>query len=145
MTIETYETWTTRDDPALARRLEAEHARADRIAERVVRAVAAYYTLSPDTLLAKDRTREVTEARQVAMYLMRLGIRWATVARAEGGALRIMAGPFPFERIAHHLRRDHSTVLYGWRTVDRKRREDHTIAYIVETIAAELRRPRRTA
>jgi len=62
----------------------------------VIMAVADYYGVSPDDLCGRDRSREVSVARQVAMYIARdeAGIALQQIGEALGG-------------------RNHSTVLYS--------------------------------
>lgn len=64
--------------------------------EMVIKATAAYFALSPDSLLGKRRDKSTALARQVAMYLLReeLNASWTEIGRALGG-------------------RDHSTVVHG--------------------------------
>ena len=59
-------------------------------------AVACAYGLSSETLLGRDRTREVALPRQIAMYLMReeANISLPQIGEALGG-------------------RDHTTVMYA--------------------------------
>jgi len=140
------ETIALRDDPLLIERLAREHDRADRAAARVLGAVAHYYRLSPAALTGRGRTGEVAEARQMVMYLMRQGIRWAMARRDADGAFHLAMEPYPYEQIAHHLGRDHSTVMHGWRVIARRRRACKDVAYTVRALIAELSRPsRRTA
>jgi chromosomal replication initiator protein len=62
----------------------------------VIMAVADYYDVSPDDLCGRDRSREVSIARQVAMYVARdeVGVPLQQIGEALGG-------------------RSHSTVLYS--------------------------------
>lgn len=64
--------------------------------EMVIKATAAHFALSPDSLLGKRRDKSTALARQVAMYLLReeLNASWTEIGRALGG-------------------RDHSTVVHG--------------------------------
>ncbi len=64
--------------------------------EMVIKATAAHFALSPDSLMGKRRDKSTALARQVAMYLLReeLNASWTEIGRALGG-------------------RDHSTVVHG--------------------------------
>jgi chromosomal replication initiator protein len=63
---------------------------------QIVDAVACAYGLTTETLLGRDRTREVALPRQIAMYLMReeANISLPQIGEALGG-------------------RDHTTVMYA--------------------------------
>ncbi len=64
--------------------------------EDIVMAVADYYGVSPQAICGRDRSREVSTARQVAMY----------VASKEGD--------IPLQQIGEMMgNRNHSTVLYS--------------------------------
>lgn len=64
--------------------------------ERVLEVVTAYYRVSLDELSGRKRTKDIVQARQMAMYLAR---EYAEVALAQIGA--VLGG------------RDHSTVAHG--------------------------------
>ena len=69
--------------------------------QAVLQAVAQYFDLATEALTGKSRTKEVAEARHIAMYLLREDAhqRVTDIARLLGG-------------------RDHSTVIYGLRKID---------------------------
>ncbi|MGQ9571650.1 MAG: chromosomal replication initiator protein DnaA [Dehalococcoidia bacterium] len=69
--------------------------------QAVLNAVCHYFDLRPEALTGRGRTREIAEARQIAMYLLREDAhqRVTDIARFLGG-------------------RDHSTIIYGLRKVD---------------------------
>lgn len=69
--------------------------------DAVLNAVAKYFDLPPDALAGKSRTREIVEARHIAMYLLRED---AQQRITEIGCL--LGG------------RDHSTVIHGLRKID---------------------------
>jgi len=74
-------------------------------ARRIRQAVADGYGVPVGQLRATGRTREVSEARQVAMHAMRVRLRWPLATRT---------APVPFGRIAALLgERDHSTIMHG--------------------------------
>ncbi len=64
--------------------------------EQILQMVADYFSVSPDTLYGDKRTKDVSWARQVAMYLIReeTDLSLPAIGKALGG-------------------RDHTTVLYG--------------------------------
>ena len=75
--------------------------------EKIQEDIAGAWRVRPESLCAKTRTRTVTEARQVAMYAIRkiLDLPLAEIGRCFGG-------------------RDHSTVLYSIRKVERRIEHD---------------------
>jgi chromosomal replication initiator protein len=70
--------------------------------QAVLQAVSQYFDLATHVLTGKSRAKEVAEARHIAMYLLREDAhqRVTDIARLLGG-------------------RDHSTVIYGLRKVDK--------------------------
>ncbi len=126
-----------------ARRADDERARAARLAAihrlqcaqvaeaRRIRAVVAdRYGLTPAQLRSPCRTATISEARQVAMYLMRTDLRWPLPTRN---------APFPMARIGHLLGgRDHATVLHGVGAIAARLAGDHTLRYMVRAIRATL-------
>ena len=85
--------------------------------------VAAQYGLSGATLASKGRSREISLARQVAMYLIKevLEVPLARIGKAFGG-------------------RDHSTVLYSVRQVKRRMDAEHGSRQRLEAMEQKLRR-----
>lgn len=63
--------------------------------EEIVAAVARYYSLSPDALRGRGRSKDIARSRQIAMYLAREDT------------------PASLPQIGEILDRDHTTVLYG--------------------------------
>ncbi|MBS0656349.1 MAG: chromosomal replication initiator protein DnaA [Verrucomicrobia bacterium] len=70
--------------------------------ERIVAAVAEYYTILPEDLCGKSQAREFVTARQVAMYLCR-------------SLLKI-----PYMKIGEFFTRDHSTVMAAIKQVQKQ-------------------------
>jgi chromosomal replication initiator protein len=89
----------------------------DLIRERVARA----WDVTPDSLSSKRRTREITEPRQVAMYLIRelLDRSLQNIGALFGG-------------------RDHSTVIYAVRKVEERVGEDPEFAERVDAVRRGL-------
>jgi chromosomal replication initiator protein len=90
--------------------------------ERIQESIAAGWRVRPESLAAKTRTRTVTEARHVAMYAMRkmLEMPLTEIGRCFGG-------------------RDHSTVLYSIRKVERRIELDPDFRVRVRRAMQELR------
>lgn len=89
--------------------------------EQIVKAVAEFYRMEPELLIGRGRSKDVSAARQMAMYL----------AREETGASLPQIG----EVIGG---RDHTTIMHGWERVasqieqnDRLRREMLSIREII--------------
>ncbi len=92
--------------------------------DRISQCVARLWRVRPDALSSKARTRNVTEARHVAMY-----------------AVRELLG-FPLAQIGHlYGGRDHSTVLYSIRKIERRMGDDDDFRLRVDDVIRELRGP----
>ena len=91
--------------------------------EQIINAVAEFYRMEPEVLIGRGRSKDVSAARQMAMYL----------AREETGA--------SLPQIGEVLNgRDHTTIMHGWEKVasqieqnDRLRREMLAIREIIYT------------
>lgn len=80
--------------------------------EKIRDQVARSWRVRPDSLASKTRTRNVTEARHVAMY-----------------AIRELLG-LPLKQIGHIFGdRDHSTVLYSIQKVERRLEDDTEVDF----------------
>jgi chromosomal replication initiator protein len=90
--------------------------------ERIQEGIAAAWRVRPEALSAKTRTRTVTEARHVAMYAMRkmLEMPLSEIGACFGG-------------------RDHSTVLYSIRKVERRIELDPAFRDRVRDVMQEIR------
>ena len=90
--------------------------------DRITRLVANRWRVRPETLASKSRSRNITEARHVAMYLVRelLGTPLQQIGQLYGG-------------------RDHSTVLYSIRKVATRMGDDAEFRDRVEDVMSELR------
>ena len=91
-------------------------------ADVVIKAVAEYYTLTPDDLTGKSRRHEITVPRQIAMFLSRemAGLSLPQIGLAFGG-------------------RDHSTVLYSCNLVAKNIKNSVSTANLVEDIRRLIR------
>lgn len=70
--------------------------------EMVTEAVSQYYGIAPDTLFTKSRKREISDARQMVMYMAKK-----------------LAG-LSLKNIGARLGRTHATVLYACRNIDER-------------------------
>lgn len=70
--------------------------------EMVTQAVSSFYGIEPDTLFTKSRKREISDARQMVMYLAK---------KMTGMSLK---------NIGTKLGRTHATVLYACRNIDER-------------------------
>jgi chromosomal replication initiator protein len=89
--------------------------------EEIADRVMSHFGLKPGELQARRRTRKISEARQVCMYLMRqqAGASFPVIGEFLGG-------------------RDHSTVVHGCQTVDRKRIRDARFRTMLENLVRTL-------
>jgi chromosomal replication initiator protein len=89
--------------------------------EQILERVAQHYQVKPTDLRSKKRTRLVSLARQVVMYLAR------------------RLTPLSLEEIGHHFGgRDHSTVLYGISRVQEDMAGDPRLASEINRLADRL-------
>ncbi len=70
--------------------------------ELITRQVSAFYNIEPDQIFAKSRKREVSDARQMVMYLAKKHTK------------------MPLKAIGARLSRTHATVLYACRMIDER-------------------------
>lgn len=68
--------------------------------EMVTQSVGAYYNIEPDAIFTKSRKREVSDARQMVMYMAKKHVKMALTA------------------IGTRLSRTHATVLYACKSID---------------------------
>ena len=88
---------------------------------RITQLVATQWRVRPEALSSKSRSRNIAEARHVAMYVVRelLGSSLQRIGELYGG-------------------RDHSTVLYSIRKVASRMDGDEAFRDRVEEVLAEL-------
>jgi chromosomal replication initiator protein len=74
----------------------------------IMNAVATFFNISPDNLQGKRRDKTTSQARQIAMYLLReeLQCSWTQIGKELGG-------------------RDHSTILHGYHKISDEANSDH--------------------
>ena len=119
--------WNQEITPDFARRVlalrrrEQEPRRPVASPEKIQAGIAGAWRVRPESLTAKTRTRTVTEARHVAMYVTRklLELPLTEIGRLYGG-------------------RDHSTVLYSIRKVERRMELDSAFRDRVRDAIREL-------
>ena len=70
--------------------------------DTIARQVSAFYNIEPAQLIAKSRKREVSDARQMVMYLAKKHTN------------------MPLKAIGSRLQRTHATVLYACRLIDER-------------------------
>ena len=89
--------------------------------EDILEAVAVYYGLEPNVLIARGRTRKVSHARQVAMYLLTYELEMSPtqVGRFLGG-------------------RDHATIIHGAGKINGRINEDIHLRQDVLNIKEEM-------
>ncbi len=85
--------------------------------QRIIEQVAAQFKVSNDELLGRRRTKQVAQARQVAMYLLMYELEMSPtqVGRLLGG-------------------RDHATVIHGAGKINGEINEDHQLRQSVLTV-----------
>jgi chromosomal replication initiator protein len=91
-------------------------------ADRILDRVAREWGVTPDGVMSKKRTKEVTVPRQVTMYLIKdlLDESLVRIGRRFGG-------------------RDHSTVIHSIRKVEEDMKSDPAFAVRVERLREEMR------
>lgn len=90
--------------------------------EQVQQAVSSFFQITPDDLKSHHRGRVVSEARQLAMYLSR------ELARATFPAIGASFGG-----------RDHSTVMYAVRAIERRKAVDSRVASTLSALEEAVR------
>ena len=98
------------------------HENQDELTEnKIIAAVANYYSLTPSQITGKIRTSRVAMARHIAMYLDRemLGTPLIKIGQAFGG-------------------KDHSTVLSGISKVERELKNDPDMGTAINEIKSKL-------
>ncbi|MDE6153270.1 MAG: chromosomal replication initiator protein DnaA, partial [Muribaculaceae bacterium] len=70
--------------------------------EMITQSVSAYYNIEPDDLFTKSRKREISDARQMVMYLAKKHAK------------------MPLTAIGTRLSRTHATVLYACKNIEER-------------------------
>jgi chromosomal replication initiator protein len=89
--------------------------------EDIVKVVAHFYNLEEPAMYEKNRRKEVVEARQVAMYILRedYSISFPHIGKKLGG-------------------RDHTTVMHSYEKITRELTESPNLIHDIEQIRAML-------
>jgi chromosomal replication initiator protein len=90
--------------------------------ESIQKAVCDFFGLKLHDLKARRRTREISNARQIAMYLSK---QLTNLSLSEIGAL--FGG------------KDHATVIYACKQVEERRQRDETLNKTIENIIKRLK------
>ena len=88
--------------------------------EMIADAVAAYYKIVPDQLFTKCRRREVSDARQVVMYLAK------------------KLAKMPLTTIGHKIDRTHATVIYSINNIESRLSTERKLANEIDAIEASI-------
>ncbi len=83
-------------------------------------AVERFYGISHAELVGRKRSANITYARQIAIYLCRTMI------------------DIPFNTIGAEFNRDHSTIMYSYRSVEEKLKESRDVNEEIEVLRQEL-------
>ena len=88
--------------------------------EMITEAVAAHYNISPDLLFTKTRKREVSDARQIVMYLAK------------------KLAKMPLTTIGHKIDRTHATVIYACNNIEDRLTTEKKLAADLDSIEAAI-------
>jgi len=88
--------------------------------EMITEAVAAHYNICPDLLFTKSRKREVSDARQIVMYLAK------------------KVGKMPLTTIGHKIDRTHATVIYACKSIEDRLATEKKLAADLDPIEASI-------
>ena len=86
----------------------------------ITQAVAAHFNINPDLFFTKTRKREISDARQIVMYLSK---------KLAGMSLK---------NIGTKLGRTHATVIYACRNIDDRLSIDSDLRTSIDEIQSAL-------
>lgn len=89
--------------------------------EMVANAVATYFKVKPDSLFTATRKREISDARQIVMYL----------------AKKLVG--LSYKNIGMHFGRTHATVLYAYRTIEERLQINKELRDSIDAIVKDLK------
>lgn len=107
----------------LARRVLANAVKINRRSvnfEVIAEAVASHYGVKPDLLFTKSRKREISDARQVVMYLAK------------------KLANMPLTKIGHRIDRTHATVIYACRNIEERLGIEKKLAADIDAIESAI-------
>ncbi|HNR29057.1 MAG TPA: chromosomal replication initiator protein DnaA [Candidatus Dojkabacteria bacterium] len=109
------------DDVARFLQIDIESKRKRVTPEKVINVVSEVFDIPVNMIKGQKRTSDIAQARQVVMYLLRtqLELPLCTIANAVG-------------------RKDHTTVIYGCETIEKKIQKDSSFAERVEKCRTQL-------
>lgn len=90
--------------------------------DMIVECTAESFRINPDVIFSKSKVRDIADARQVIMYL----------------ASKLL--PLSQTAIGKRLKRSHSTVLHGIRTVENRLPIERELSETIDWITAELQK-----
>lgn len=88
--------------------------------EMITDAVAAHYNIEPDLIFTKTRKREVSDARQIVMYLAK------------------KLAKMPLTTIGHKLDRTHATVIYACNNIEDRLSTEKKLTGDIDAIEAAI-------
>ena len=88
--------------------------------EMVIQSVSAYYNIEPDAIFTKSRKREISDARQMVMYIAKKHAKMA------------------FSAIGTRLSRTHATVLYACKNIEERVRFEKQLQEDINAIEKSL-------
>lgn len=88
--------------------------------EMITDAVAAHYNIEPDLIFTKTRKREVSDARQIVMYLAK------------------KLAKMPLTTIGHKLDRTHATVIYACNNIEDRLATEKKLTGDIDAIEAAI-------
>jgi chromosomal replication initiator protein len=90
--------------------------------ETIQKAVSEYFGMKAQELKTKKRTKEVANARQIAMYIAKqhTQLSLSEIGKCFGG-------------------KDHATVIYACKQIEDKRSKDENLNKSIESIIKKLR------
>lgn len=88
--------------------------------EMIIDAVASHYSIAPDLLFSKDRRRDISDARQLVMFLAKKHVN------------------LPCTTIGQHLDRSHATVIHGIQAIENRLATDPAYAAKIQNLEAAL-------
>lgn len=88
--------------------------------EQIAQQVSAFYNIKVDQIFTKTRKREVSDARQIVMYLAKKHANMSLIA------------------IGHRLDRSHATVLHGCNTIEQRIAMEKQLKQDIESIESAM-------